>query len=81
MEIKLQKLDQGWQAEAEVNGETYRWSCWGYSRAEARREAQKMFAKAEKRAAAERAEAETARRAIVAAARRNIRARTAEAAL
>jgi hypothetical protein len=29
MQIKLQKLDQDWQAEAAVNGQIYQWACWG----------------------------------------------------
>jgi hypothetical protein len=52
MKVKMQTLKAGWCAEAEVNGETYGWECWGYSRAEARREAVKEFAKAARRDAA-----------------------------
>jgi hypothetical protein len=61
MKVKMQALKAGWCAEAEVNGETYRWECWGYSRAEARKEAVKEFTKAARRDAA----TERARRKII----------------
>jgi hypothetical protein len=61
MKVKMQALKAGWCAEAEVNGETYRWECWGYSRAEARKEAVKEFMKAARRDAAN----ERARRKII----------------
>jgi hypothetical protein len=81
MQIKLQKLDQGWQAEATVNGQIYQWACWGYSRAEARAQAVKVFAEAVRRDADEAAAAATRRAAIIATARQTACARTQEAAL